>query len=138
VSTAAGPVSVGASRELVAVEDLTRTQIVQYAGASGDYNPIHTDERYATEVGGYPSVFAHGMLTMGMAGRLITDWFGAESVLRLSARFQAIVYPGARLVVSGVVTAVDAAAGTAMVDISVVDQDGTTVLSAQSAVRTAR
>jgi acyl dehydratase len=138
MTAVAGPVSVGASRELVAVEDLTRTQIVQYAGASGDYNPIHTDERYATDVGGYTSVFAHGMLTMGMAGRLITDWFGAESVLRLSARFRAIVYPGARLVVSGTVTAVDDSAGTATVDVSVVDQDGTTVLSAQSTVRTGR
>ena len=50
------------------VEDLKRTQIVQYAGASGDYNPLHTDEIYTTQVAGYPSVFAHGMLTMGMTG----------------------------------------------------------------------
>ena len=50
------------------VDDLTRTQIVQYAGASGDYNPLHTDEKFATEVAGYPRVFAHGMLTMGMTG----------------------------------------------------------------------
>ena len=46
------------------VNNLTRTQIVQYAGVSGDYNPIHTDEIFATEVAGYPSVFAHGMLTV--------------------------------------------------------------------------
>ena len=55
-------------------EDLTRTQIVQYAGASGDFNPLHTDEVYATKVAGYPSVFGHGMLTMALAGRLLTDW----------------------------------------------------------------
>ena len=55
------------------VNNLTRTQIVQYAGVSGDYNPIHTDEIFATEVAGYPSVFAHGMLTMGMTGKMITN-----------------------------------------------------------------
>ena len=47
-----------------------------YAGASGDYNPLHTDDKFATEVAGYPGVFAHGMLTMGMTGRMVTDWFG--------------------------------------------------------------
>ena len=58
------------------MEDLKRTQIVQYAGASGDYNPLHTDEIFTKEVAGYPSVFAHGMLTMGMTGRLLTDTVG--------------------------------------------------------------
>ena len=50
----------------VLVEGLTRTQIVRYAGASGDFNPLHTDERYAVEVGGLRSVMAHGMLTAGL------------------------------------------------------------------------
>jgi len=58
------------------VEDLKRTQIVQYAGASGDYNPIHTDEVFAVKVAGYPSVFAHGMLTMGMTGKMLTNFVG--------------------------------------------------------------
>ena len=68
---------------VVLVDDLTRTQIVQYAGASGDYNPLHTDDRFTKEVAGYPSVFAHGMLTMGMTGRVLTDWFGAEALDRV-------------------------------------------------------
>ena len=56
---------VGQTFSAVVAENLTRTQIVQYAGASGDYNPLHTDEVFATQVAGYPGVFAHGMLTMG-------------------------------------------------------------------------
>ena len=69
-------VKVGDTRTAVVVDDLTRTQIVQYAGASGDYNPLHTDEVFATQVAGYPTVFAHGMLTMGMTGRMLTDFVG--------------------------------------------------------------
>ena len=65
------PLAVGQTFEMVVVEDLKRTQIVQYAGASGDYNPLHTDEIYTTKIAGYPSVFAHGMLTMGLTGQAI-------------------------------------------------------------------
>ncbi|HIA46486.1 MAG TPA: acyl dehydratase, partial [Candidatus Hydrogenedentes bacterium] len=56
----------GDTHEEVVVDDLTRTQLVQYAGASGDYNPLHTDTKYATEIAKYPGVFAHGMLSMGL------------------------------------------------------------------------
>ena len=66
--------TIGDSYSEVVVEDLTRTQIVQYAGASGDYNPVHSDEKFVTEVAGYPTVFAHGMLTMGMTGRMLTNY----------------------------------------------------------------
>ena len=61
--------SVGQTYEEVLVDDLKRTQLVMYSGASGDYNPLHTDEVYTREAAGYPGVFAHGMLTMGMTGR---------------------------------------------------------------------
>ena len=54
---------------------VTRDQLVRYAGASLDFNPIHWNERFATEVG-LPDVIAHGMLTMALAGRLVTDWLG--------------------------------------------------------------
>lgn len=106
-ATVPGGVAVGDTRELVLVEDLSRTQIVQYAGASGDYNPLHSDEVFAREVAGVPTVFAHGMLTMGMTGRLLTDWFGASAIEDYSARFVAQVWPGDTLVARGTVVETD-------------------------------
>ncbi len=85
---------VGDQYSKVVVDDLTRTQIVQYAGASGDYNLLHTDERFAREVAGYPGVFAHGMLTMGLTGSLLTDLVGDGRLLEFGVRFTAQVWPG--------------------------------------------
>src|SRR5207253_9426464 len=76
------------------VDNLTRTQIVQYAGASGDYNPIHTDEAYTTRVAGYPSVFAHGMLTMGLTGTMLTNYVGDGRLTKFGVRFTKQVWPG--------------------------------------------
>ena len=66
--------AVGDQHEAQVAAELSRTQIVMYAGASGDYNPLHTDEVYATKVAGYPSVIAHGQLTMGLTAKVVTDW----------------------------------------------------------------
>jgi acyl dehydratase len=90
----ASELSVGSKREALLVEDLSRTQIVQYAGASGDFNPIHHDETFATGQAGYPSVFAHGMLTMGLTGRLLTDWLGDGVLEDFGVRFVSQVWPG--------------------------------------------
>ncbi|MEV0050025.1 MaoC family dehydratase [Saccharopolyspora shandongensis] len=66
---------------------LTRADLVRYAGASGDFNPIHWKERFATEVG-LPDVIAHGMLTMAVAGRLVSEWTGDPgAILHYSVRF---------------------------------------------------
>ncbi|GIF46672.1 acyl dehydratase [Asanoa ferruginea] len=66
---------------------VTRADLVRYAGASGDFNPIHWSERFATKVG-LPGVIAHGMLTMALVGRAVTDWAGApDAVLDYSVRF---------------------------------------------------
>jgi acyl dehydratase len=66
---------------------VTRADLVHYAGASGDFNPIHWSERFATKVG-LPGVIAHGMLTMALVGRAVTDWAGApDAVLDYSVRF---------------------------------------------------
>jgi acyl dehydratase len=99
-----GDLAVGQVHEQVVVDNLTRTQIVQYAGASGDYNPLHSDEVFATQVAGYPSIFAHGMLTMGMTGRMLTDFVGDGRLLRFGGRFRAQVWPGDTLTARAEVT----------------------------------
>jgi acyl dehydratase len=85
--------------EQVLTEDLTRTQIVQYAGVSGDFNPVHTDEVFARHAG-FPSVFAHGMLTMAMTAQALTGWLGGDNLTRYGVRFKKQVWPGDRLVVT--------------------------------------
>lgn len=124
---------VGDTREAVLVDDLTRTQIVQYAGASGDYNPLHTDEVFATKVAGYPTVFAHGMLTMGMTGRLLTDWVGVERLTSYGVRFVAQVWPGDTLTATATVESVTG--GQAEVSIVTRNQRGENVLTGKATVR---
>lgn len=92
---------------------ITRENLVRYAGASGDFNPIHWNDRVATSVG-LPGVLAHGMLTMALAGRLLTDWLGDPgAVVEYSVRFsRPVVVPdddeGVAVQVSATVTDVRA------------------------------
>ena len=120
----------------VVVENLSRTQIVQYAGASGDYNPLHTDEVFATKVAGYPTVFAHGMLTMGMTGRMLTDLVGDGRLTRFGGRFTSQVLPGDDLTTTATVEAVHEGAEPT-VDLAVVttNQDGASVFSGYASAR---
>jgi acyl dehydratase len=122
-------VAVGDTFEQTLVENLTRTQIVQYAGASGDFNALHTDATYATEAAGFPGVFAHGMLTMGMTGRILTDRFGPQSLRTFGGRFVAQVWPGDTLTVTATVTELAEEAGEvrARVDMETSRQDGSMV-----------
>jgi acyl dehydratase len=130
---------VGDRREIVIVDNLTRTQLVQYAGASGDYNPLHSDEVYVTKVAGYPTVFAHGMLTMGATGKVLTDWFGADQLASYSARFIGQVWPGDTLTAVATVSAVTQQDGhqLAEVDVSTRNQHGQEVLSGRATARIA-
>ena len=129
----ASELKVGETFEERLVEDLKRTQIVMYAGASGDYNPVHTDEVFTTKVAGYPSVFAHGMLTMGMTGKLLTNLVGDGRLAEYGVRFTSQVFPGDTLDAKATVTAV--ADGMVELDVSTVNQNGVEVLKGTAKAR---
>ena len=122
--------SVGDRHEATVVQQLSRTQIVMYAGASGDYNPLHTDEVYATQVAGYPSVLAHGQLTMGLTAKVITDWIDDGELSGFGVRFRQQVWPGDTLTSTATVAAIEERDGarTVNLDLSTVNQHGEPVL----------
>jgi acyl dehydratase len=119
------------------VENLSRTQIVQYAGASGDYNPLHTDEVYTTQVAGYPTVFAHGMLTMGLTSKMLTNYVGPGRLTKFGVRFTNQVWPGDTLDATATVEAVRDEDGQKLVDLklSTTNQDGKEVVSGSATAR---
>jgi acyl dehydratase len=129
----ASNLKVGDTHSEVLVEDLKRTQIVQYAGASGDYNPLHTDEVFTTKVAGYPSVFAHGMLTMGMTGRMLTNYVGDGRLRKYGVRFTNQVWPGDTLTATATVEEVDG--DNVKLTVNTTNQDGVTVLSGYAEAR---
>jgi len=79
---------------------ITRTHIVRYAGASGDFNPIHTDEICAIRAGN-DRVFAMGMMTAGFLSHMITDWLGNGALRKYGIRFVARVWPGDTITCKG-------------------------------------
>ncbi|MFC5587763.1 MaoC/PaaZ C-terminal domain-containing protein [Sporosarcina soli] len=83
-------------------EEVTHSQLVKYAGASGDFNPIHTVVPFAKQVG-LGGVIAHGMLIMGFVGQAIGTWIPLQSLAKFSVRFQTITRPEERISVTGVV-----------------------------------
>ncbi|MEM7020752.1 MAG: MaoC/PaaZ C-terminal domain-containing protein [Pseudomonadota bacterium] len=123
--------------EELVVENLSRTQIVQYAGASGDYNPLHSDEIFTTEIAKYPSVFAHGMLSMGMTGKMLTNYVGDGRLTKYGVRFTSQVWPGDSLTARAIVEAVREEDGQKLVDLAVItkNQDGVTVISGNATAR---
>ncbi|MCZ6617961.1 MAG: MaoC/PaaZ C-terminal domain-containing protein [Gammaproteobacteria bacterium] len=133
----ASELKVGDTYSECLVEDLKRTQIVQYAGASGDYNPLHTDEVFTTEVAKYPSVFAHGMLSMGMTGRMVTNYVGDGRLKKFGVRFTSQVWPGDTLNATATVEEVSEEDGETIVNLKVetTNQDGTTVVSGYALAR---
>jgi peroxisomal enoyl-CoA hydratase 2 len=122
--------SVGDEATPLVIENLTRTHFVRYAGASGDFNPMHHDDTIATQVGN-PSVFGHGMLTAGLMARVVKDWFGPEALRRFQVRFSKQVYPGDTLTCIAKVTGKRDEDGQRLVDVecAVTNQDGVEVLT---------
>lgn len=92
-----------AAAQPIVFDPLTRTDFVRYAGASGDFNPLHHDHAYAAEAG-LPDVMGHGMLSAGMLGTALTTWFGGGSVVAYAVRFRSPVWPGDVLTASCTVT----------------------------------
>jgi len=114
---------------------LTRDSLVRYAGASGDFNPIHYRDDVAASVG-LPGVLAHGMLTMGLAVQAVVDWAGDPGrVVDYQVRFTrpVVVDPqsGAELTVSAKVGQLDAEAGAARIDLTVTFEGATVLGKAQ-------
>jgi acyl dehydratase len=115
---------------------ITRDSLVRYAGASGDFNPIHYNDTFATSVG-LPGVIAHGMFTMGQAASVVEEWAGAGNVVDYQVRFIRpipVPFPGEAIVqVTAKVGALNEEAGTARVDLAV-EFDGQKVLAKAQAV----
>lgn len=122
--------------------EVTRADLIRYAGASGDFNPIHWNERFAKSVE-LPGVIAHGMFTMGAAVQLVVDWAGdPAAVVDYQTRFTKPVPvedldsgPGAQIEVTGVLGAIDADNSTTRVDLTVTSAGQKVLVKAQAVVR---
>ena len=95
----------GATLEPITRGPISRSQIARFAAATGDFNPIHTDEAFAQKIG-FPSVIAHGPLTLAFLTQALGHNFGAERVRGVTAQFRAPILPGDTLRVEGTVTEV--------------------------------
>ncbi|MFP3577977.1 MaoC family dehydratase [Arthrobacter sp. SIMBA_036] len=126
--------------------DVTRQDLVKYAGASGDFNPIHWNEAFATSVE-LPGVIAHGMFTMGAAVQLVSDWAGdPAAVVDYQTRFTKPVLvtdttgtseAGAVIDVTATVGALDAEARTARIDLTVMAAGQKVLMKSQAIVKVA-
>jgi acyl dehydratase len=139
MSAQAGPATAKGDELAPTSVRVTRADLVRYAGASGDFNPIHWSDRVAAEVG-LPGVLAHGMLTMALAGRFVSAWAGGPAAVRgLGVRFtRPVVVPddeaGAEVELSGTVSGVAEGDGGRVATVSITAKfDGRTVLGKATA-----
>jgi acyl dehydratase len=115
--------------------ELDRSDLVAYAGASGDMNPMHTNE-VAAKQAGLPSVFGHGMFSMGLLGSALTDWAGVGNLAEYRVRFTKQTWPGETLTTKIIVTGKsESAEGRRIsVDVGLVNQDGEPKLAGSAVV----
>jgi acyl dehydratase len=116
------------------VHTLTRPDLVVYAGASGDFNPMHTDE-IAAQQAGLPSVFGHGMFSAGLLATAITNFVGIGNLTGYKVRFTRQTWPGEALTTRVTVVAKDDATRTVTLDCSLTNQDGETKISGSATTR---
>ncbi|HVG58595.1 MAG TPA: MaoC family dehydratase [Hyalangium sp.] len=129
-------IRVGDELPALAKAPVDRVQLSRYAGASGDYNPVHVDEVYAKSVG-MPSVYAPGMLIMGMLGQLISDWARGGQLRRYNVRFIKMVWPGDTVVCKGRVSDRHGSGGRYYVEIDLwaENQRGELLMKGQSVIQ---
>jgi peroxisomal enoyl-CoA hydratase 2 len=118
------------------VPDVTRTHFVQYAGASGDFNPIHHDQTFAEKVG-LPTVFGVGMWTAGVLSRVPSAWFGPESIKHFKVRFATRLWPDDTITCSGIIKRLYQEEGVPHADLELlaVNQKGETLITGEAIVR---
>lgn len=129
-------IRVGDELPALAKAPVDRVQLSRYAGASGDYNPVHVDEVYAKSIG-MPSVYAPGMLIMGMLGQLISDWARGGQLRRYGVRFIKMVWPGDTVVCKGRVSDRHGSGGRYFVEIDLwaENQRGELLMKGQSVIQ---
>lgn len=99
-------------------DKVSQVQLIKYAGAAGDFNPIHTVPAYAIEAG-LDGTIAHGMLIMGMLGKLVSDWSGIKNVTKYSVSFKSKTVPGDMLIARGEIKKITQGEGFTQVDCKV-------------------
>jgi acyl dehydratase len=126
----------GSTGPEVTIGPITRTDIVRYAGASGDFNPIHHDEEFA-KAAGMPSVFSHGLLTAGLVGQYLARWVGLTHVKSFGVRFTGQVWPGDTLTLGGRVVAVNESENErlAQIELTATRQTGEVVVTGRAEAR---
>jgi acyl dehydratase len=129
-------VTVGQALTPLKKPPLTTRQLVEYAGASLDFNRIHYDEPFA-KAGGFRTVIAHGMLSMAFLGEAATTFAGGDParVVKLGTRFKAVAYPGDVITVEGTVASVDPATRLVELSLTAKNQEGTVTLEGRATVR---
>jgi peroxisomal enoyl-CoA hydratase 2 len=125
--------SVGDRGPAVTVVDVRREDFVRYAGASGDFNPVHYSEPFARNAGN-PAVFGQGMFTAGVAAHFVADWLGLANVARLRTRFTSQLWPGESIAATGEVTETTVVDGQikVTVDLAIATGDGETLLTGEA------
>ncbi|MBI4619165.1 MAG: dehydratase [Desulfobacterales bacterium] len=123
-------VNEGGSMPEFVSEPLTETQFVMYAGASGDFNPLHTVHSFG-EMVGYGGVIGHGMLSMAVVGRGLTDWLGNKALKKFGVSFRTVTKAKDVITVKGVVAKKYTEGGNNCIDINLVaeNQRGETVVT---------